>query len=134
MKPTDVRIGDLVKYDGRIFEIHAIDKDYPHLNTEEFGVGVVGWDDIEGVQLTEEILLMVGFKKVKDHSRHFPIEFYHYQNDYCWVYLLDDGVFEIEIITIDERHNLCRAYKYIHELQNLYFALTGEELNTEGVK
>lgn len=134
MKPTDVRIGNLVKCDGRIFEIYGTDKEYPYLNTEEFGVGVVEWDDIMGVPLTEDILLKVGFKKSKDHSRYPSIEIYHYENDYCWVYLLDDGVFEIEIITLDERHNLCRAYKYLHQLQNIILDITGEELNTEGIK
>jgi len=79
------------------------------------------------ILLTEEWLVKFGFKKVRENTKHFKVDFFHYENDDCWIYLILDG-FELELNTSDERHNLDRTYKYVHQLQNLYFALTGKEL------
>lgn len=86
---------------------------------------------VEPIELTEEILIKGGFRKVVDISKFFKIEFVQYINSKCWIYLLDDG-FEIEIITGDERFNLHQTYKKeVHKLQNLYAEIFSEELNIE---
>jgi len=74
------------------------------------------------VELTEEWLLKFGFKKVQEDKYGC-----HYENEECWIYLNHNG-FDLELITGDERFNLLRTYKYVHQLQNLYFAITGKEL------
>jgi hypothetical protein len=84
------------------------------------------------IQLTEEILLKCGFKESKVERNGFSE----------WV--LNDFIFDFRI------HNDCKnsfgikvlggnyhsVYfnwntKYLHQLQNLYFALTGSELDIE---
>ena len=42
----DLRIGNSVMYDNRIFQISAITDEFPLLNTPEFGIGVVDWNNI----------------------------------------------------------------------------------------
>lgn len=122
MNTKELRIGNLVLISGRIEKIYRIERD-----------GVNGWVEqgvrikevFKPIPLTEEWLLKFGFEKVKD--TFITFDSYHYENENCWIYLIDKG-FEFELKTGDERHNLCRTYQYVHQLQNLYFALTGQEL------
>lgn len=54
-----------------------------------------------------------------------------------WYYWVDKGVFNLEIQTNGEIwfeiYSCYKQIKYIHELQNLYFSLTGTELQTGGI-
>ncbi len=89
-----------------------------------------GWnfDYIKPIPLTEEWLLKFGF--IRHH--------YDYANDVIYIKNIADneidnaefewGVYPNELgsgIQIKNRKSL----KYVHEIQNLYFALTGEELS-----
>ena len=82
-------------------------------------------ENIKPIKLTKKRLLKFGFKKKI--IKYTTTECTHYQNKNCWIYFVDGG-FEFELIIDYERYNLGRVYKYIHELQNLYFALTNKEL------
>ena len=62
------------------------------------------------IPLTEEWLIKFGFIKVWNNYRLKPLG-----------YLIDN-----RLITVGS--NYLRHIKYVHQLQNLYFALTGEEL------
>jgi hypothetical protein len=125
-QPSEFRIGNLVKYDGRIFKMYSICPDYPFLDTTEFGVGVVEWKDIEAIPLTEDWLLKFGFKQLKENNS-YPEDFAKiiydngrmriYGNTIEWIESNDDYFFKI-----------INTPKFVHQLQNLYFALTGEEL------
>ena len=53
MKPTDVRKGNCVEYDNRIFRIDTISDEFPTLDTSEFGVGVVDWQNLNPVKINE---------------------------------------------------------------------------------
>lgn len=79
---------------------------------------------ITPIPITSEILEKCGFKKVADEFyKKDNLYFKNYDMDLCLGgthYILDD----FEDITTGE----C---KYLHQLQNLYFALTGEELNVQ---
>ena len=100
MKASELRIGNIVKQ-GII---------------ESIGISLIQVSDtiyesevIEPIQLTEEWLLKFGFRKVYKTC-------YQYKD-----FILDDRFIMMDIdITIQ--------LKYVHQLQNLYFALTGEEL------
>jgi len=126
MKATELRIGNLVQ--DTPFSIPREDM-YSDGITKITGHGIdllerglmKGWRPIP---LTEEWLLKFGFEKIVMNNM---IDIIHYQNKDCWIYLIKD-VFELELIVEDERLNLYRNWKYVHQLQNLYFALTGEEL------
>ena len=121
-KEKQYRIGNLIKYDGRVFEIDSIAKEFPTLNTEEFGIGVVDWNNIKPIPLTKQLLLKCGFKHV--HTGWFEInsfgsEFMHFNVCASGAVSVDNGG-DSEIVIAD--------LKFIHQLQNLYFAITGKEL------
>ena len=123
MKATELRIGNLLRYTdytkvkeqlrGTPFELTADDMLFLSENSVHY---------VDPIQLTEEWLIKFGFKRVQEDKYGC-----HYENEDCWVYLSHGG-FDVEVITDDERFNLLRTYKYVHQLQNLYFAITGKEL------
>lgn len=77
--------------------------------------------EIDPIPLTEEILLKCGFEKAKVNT---IINAYISFSFYLTIY--DDKLFyEWKGGNIEVKH--------LHQLQNLYFALTGQELNTEGL-
>jgi hypothetical protein len=135
MRASDLRIGNLVKYQDNqnIFEVNEIS------NT---GLGVQ--DDIEEtwieleyfepIPLTEEWLLRFGFEKKFWLTKGIVIKCVYYQLGDIVVYLLKDS-FEIELIKQSGQFNLFINFKKeVHILQNLYFALTNQELHYKIIK
>lgn len=72
----------------------------------------------EPIPLTEEWLLKFGFKKDLENDLYLEstsTSFFVWQNN------------RVELL--DNKNNICISHcEYVHQLQNLYFALTGEEL------
>lgn len=131
MKAKNFRIGNVIKYDNRIFTIDTIAEEFPTLDTIEFGVGVVDWNNIELIELTEDWLQEMGFKMYAESvvCKGWGIG----ENPLTHDYLLtltwmknDDG-------TLAEcfYKNGHYVIKYVHELQNLFFAITRQELELE---
>ena len=122
IKENDLRLNNLVKWNGLVQKITAIafgncllDK-HP---TADYPVELI---DIDSVPLNEKILLNCGFKKRKSVFGY-------------WIYEI---MFRHNVLSVDEVDSgLCYFYignthiaqtRYVHELQNLYFSITGEEL------
>lgn len=128
MNPRAFRIGNLVEYDGRIFEIDSIAEEFPTLNTDEFGIGVVDWNNIKPIPLTEEWFLSFGAEKRSDKRVYLTniIKYGFGENPITkdWILLItyfkDDNIYFFQ--------NGFHKLNFVHQLQNLYFALTGEEL------
>lgn len=136
MKTNELRIGNYVNIEGdvvkvkEIYEksIHYANGEYESYATEDF---------IQPIELTEEVLLKIGFKK----------------NKYDWLKYFPDRENEISILmtenyTIIEYVNLFHCPEdvtevnygstlefprriYLHQLQNAYYLLTNEELEVE---
>ena len=122
MNTKELRIGNMVQYtnDERVF-VNLIGKTLEITAADILSI----YNDniqVEPILLAEEWLIKFGFKRVQEDKYGC-----HYENQECWVYLSHGG-FDVEVITDDERFNLLRTYKYVHQLQNLYFAITGKEL------
>lgn len=118
---NELRMGNWVMYDNRIFKIHCISETYPFLNTEEFGVGVVGFKNIEPIVLCPEILEKCGFEWSIYHQA------WHKQG---FVFDLSErsvGGFFMHKSRLNSEI-ICPEIQYLHQLQNLYFALTNSEL------
>lgn len=120
IKAQDLRIGNLL-FDNKdqLSKVEKLESDI-----EECGIYAVDnattYLPVKGIPLTEEILLKVGFEKYND--------WFDYRLGKFWLkYITDDTNWQIECgqIIID--------VLYLHQLQNLYFALTGQELNTSGL-
>lgn len=127
MNPNEFRIGNWVMYDNRYFQLHVIAEEMPSLNTDEFGIGVVSWKSIQPIALTPEILDKCGFESRFSKKEYFIL---------CPKGTKSDGLF-LEISFTDYSCSIGQLnyfshqfgeYKYLNQLQNLYFALTSKEL------
>ena len=120
----EFRIGNLVEYDGRVFEIDSVSEVLPTLNTIEFGIGVVDWNNLKPIPLNEDWLVKFGFENVDD-----EIDYSEFVLNY--VTIEGNGSDKQEpfhfVRGVDYRERKTEI-KYVHQLQNLYFALTGIEL------
>lgn len=130
MKSTELRIGNWV-YDP----INRVNFKIECFLGREYCTNVCEYDDEEfeaitsellPIPLTEEILLKCGFENGK-YYKNLRIK----ANDYLHSIKFFRGKW---IYSTDESDAACYSLvelKYLHQLQNLYFALTGEELNIE---
>lgn len=104
-------------------------------------------NDWEGVALTKDVIVKCGFE-VKDlsfdsksgqhhdvflclsppfglfHQNRLQLRFYDDRDALCWL-VAEHGPTPTGTTVLTER------IKYLHRIQNLYFALTGEELNAQ---
>ena len=118
MKASELRIGNYVwdDYDG-VLIVDSISKDSVRLsNTHQETSGKYSLKQIKPIEIHKDWLLDFGFKK--DPNRHYRI--YHGRN------------VPVRLWEISEDDWVCvksnARVKYVHQLQNLFFALTGEEL------
>lgn len=79
--------------------------------------------DLQPMPLTEEIVKKTGFVQQLEPSIWFKKPF-HLNLDSTWWWCID-GCFE------GEEGSKWREVKHLHQLQNLYFNLTGEELDVK---
>lgn len=114
MKATELRIGNYVELRGETTTIWKVSKETIH--AEPFDCPMC--DEIKPIPLTEEWLLKFGFEK---HLNYWMIPskgFFIGVTLNNEIYPMFDTDNPIPIKTL----------KYVHQLQNLYFALTGQEL------
>jgi len=114
MNANELRIGNLI-WDCEQKEIDKI------TGIEECRVSIDGSlfpytpiDSIVGIELTEEWLLKLGFNNL-------DIDISYCKDDFSCIEANSGYLFW------HKGHSLL-IIKYVHQLQNLYFALTGEEL------
>jgi hypothetical protein len=131
MKANELRIGNLVDLGNRIAKIIEIG----HLSCvvadlEETQDTIEDYERTKPIILTEEWLYKFGFKDI-DKGDNDYITYTDSNHDY---YLqLDvrkrDGKYSILDNSFDDLRDFSMVdIVYVHQLQNLYFALTGEEL------
>jgi len=115
MKASELRIGNYVYHN------HSIGMKLPAQITE--GKDIDMFEELKPIQLTEEWLLKFGFEKkiwkVKK-SIYFELDKIEI--------LLEDSFYKNGVTYF--KSNMLFEYfpKYVHQLQNLYFALTNDEL------
>lgn len=128
MNCKELRIGNLILFseESTVFEITGVDKSglyvRDNITKEETWIEL---DQFEGIKITEKILLNSDFERSQDLSG-API------NDILEYYNLDGYKFMFD-------HNnklmLCgynwntKHMKYVHELQNLFYDLSGIEID-----
>jgi hypothetical protein len=123
MKAEELRIGNLV-----LIPYNKSNKQEGFYEATISKIGDFGSyikpEDYEPILLTEEWLLKFGFewKQIKDLSSYTlpKLELYHYSSNNNKIFFeYADG--EVEL-------------KYVHQLQNLYWVLCGEELTIKEAK
>ena len=106
MKLSEIRIGNYVKVSKTEIKFTAFDYS-------------INEDLINPIPLTEEWLFKLGARYEADGEIYISYFNLHIQERGVWVGA--EGCCQTEQIAI---------LNYVHQLQNLYFALTGEELTT----
>jgi hypothetical protein len=125
MKVQELRIGNLVNFDGVNYKAESI-----HL---EGCVGLndimyeeVYIDDLKPINLTEEWLIRFGFK-YKDAGKYGKSGYFlKIKNQDQDTFLFANNKLQVSIYTFSIFIDV--NIEYLHQLQNLYFALTGKEL------
>ena len=139
MKVEDLRIGNLVEQ-GKIIELKI---DYTRLSNVICGRTLISFDidynKLNPIPLTEKILVDFGFykedkKPSEKHSNYYSI----YINDYKYSFSFaefrgDWGFYHSYTDALREEDNnkfdaISFGIKHVHQLQNLHYALTNEEL------
>ena len=134
MTANELRIGNWVSYtnDNGTFNLQVEEiRPTGIITIWNGGSWFVSFDKLKGIPLTEEILLKAGFEiggynfVEVTHPRH-PRLFFVIGNNFdsiWWNYNIQGTSKECESSQIE--------IKYLHQLQNLFFALTGEEIKIE---
>lgn len=134
MKPTELRLGNWIGFTisdesdnililGQRGIVREISKSIVLLEEIEIAIPVNG---LYPIPLTEEILLNAGFQRSDAHRNT------QYVLRVTW---LAGTEMRLEFFILEEvegkftsEHCFNRVILYVHQLQNLYFALTGQEL------
>jgi len=127
MKPNELRIGNWVLVNNKPSSIDSIHESHG-VNLSIFlgGYGDGGslysdqFDEIKPIRLTTEILEKARFRQA-------------ITNDRIWLLRIGDTNLMLHIDGSAWSYSgpILIKIEYVHQLQNLYFALTGEELEIE---
>jgi hypothetical protein len=117
MTPNELRIGNWVMIDPYSSPQQVVDVMCDCVNTEKVQGAHYGL--VDAIALTEEWFLNFGFEKVMSWT--YAI---HIHGNQPLVYYLGEKGWSIGFKAYSDFPNL----KYVHQLQNLYFALTSKEL------
>ena len=137
MDVRELRIGNFVNNkfgELEYSEVKGLGEDYVDLNE-------ITWDhplpeDIEPIPLTKDWLLKFGVKKIyeKNKDREVLQDCFILKLDYYSEITIEtDFSFGVQSTNSDD--SVCFQFdiiKSVHQLQNLYFALTGKELQKNG--
>lgn len=124
MKANELRIGNLIEY--RISD--RFDKRKEWWEVSEIDADDIHWlskvmpedEDFRPIKLTDEWLIKLGFKK--EGERFF--------NTFIVLRFINNkvDVFNLGVSQDDEYLEFLNSINYVHQLQNLHFALTHREL------
>lgn len=122
MKATELRIGNLIEINERVEPVVSIDNYCINYTVNRVGSHAIKQfhqiDRVKPILITKEWLFKFGF--VQQYWNFFPMTYYRKGNI---LYSLSDGNIELH-----KPNTYLTQLKYVHELQNIFFALTGEEL------
>ena len=140
MKASELRIGNYVNvpnYEQCPFRIDAFEhcsekfiKVAQEVKLNGFEVHPITWygDNLQPIPLTEEWLLKFGFHLRDGFSNTFQLNVEKHQYDCATItYSEKEGLLRFSNGQ-QKGTTLIPHIKYVHQLQNLYFALIGEEL------
>lgn len=117
MKANELRIGNLITYNNEVFAVFGFDNSIIKLRAQ-WAVSIVNADPIP---LTEEWLLKFGFER-------------HWEDDWANPYYILTGwgicinADNMQPAEFGFEDVVKYKLQFVHQIQNLYFALTGEEL------
>ncbi|WP_413512196.1 hypothetical protein [Myroides odoratus] len=114
IQASEVRIGNCTEQ-GKIIELKQTVFRVEY-TTDKKRTALIAYEDLKPTELTEEILLKCGFK-------HLGNGFYELLGSFVSLCNIGDVFFNAGF-----KGATIGNIKYLHQLQNLYFTLTGKEL------
>lgn len=138
MESKELRIGNYINFGSTVSEVLGItvtDVMFKYSTGSEEKYAKLISEGIQPIPLTEEWLIKFGFVST-DNQKYNPEDEFAEQFYYE---LEDSGVKHRELICFP-RHGWTvtlgnyggeREFKYVHQIQNLFFALTGKELTVK---
>lgn len=134
MKANELRIGNWIQFRYTETPVRITLGDFVREYNDEH------LEDYEPIPLTEEWLIKFGFRKYKNGYIITPsmgmdygyvIEHYEWRGDWAFGILYYDPARDCDI---DEVYNFCgTGLKHVHQLQNLFYSLCGEELTIKTI-
>ncbi len=121
MIAQELRLGNWVQYthNKQLVKIRQLRTELIEVYHNPKQTGFCSYEDIKPIPLTEEILLKCGFEKINAYA-------------FRKKGFILNGRKVKDSIGFHFTHYECTVeYQHLHQLQNLYFALTGQELNIE---
>lgn len=140
MTKEELRIGNYISIHNVWYKIVGIEKERVLIEYHNGEADYYWIDYIEPIKLTEEVLLKIGFRKEERISSILYYLDYEIDLDECIhvKYLIYDSkalpllrITSPSAIIFESYKFTKRGIKYLHELQNAYYCLTGEELEIE---
>lgn len=136
---SELKIGNYLLYKGEIVHVTSLSMDIDDEYEDTIGFCKLGetsnevaawnrslYNDLERIPLTIDLLDRFGFRKFADDSYHQPAML-------TWRVLYDDYEKAASYCTciypeLGHRVYLNIRIEYVHQLQNIYYTMTGEEL------
>ena len=126
MKAKELRIGNYINHGTELIKVESIhtSKDDALINFDwewNYFTSIV---HCQPIPLTEKWLKKLGFKYSEERAS-MSNGFEEWENNGIYIGPLDNDNYISEAL---DQGGINQPIKYIHQLQNLYFALTGNEL------
>lgn len=115
MEANELRIGNLTQQ-GEVIRIQEVSARVNYQLEGQNKISYVDYDNLEPIPLTEDCLLNLSFYEYKTFYWVHGMYRVNAMSDGTWYFGYKDNP-----LNIVELH-------YVHQLQNLYFALAGQEL------
>lgn len=123
MDMKELRIGNYIKSIGIIYKLISVD-----IKGNLKGIDDVTTFNLDGyytpIPLTEEWLLKFGFERLS-YEKNYPLYINKNKDGYSHSFFVS---IHSDFSRVSIVNQSLRTLKYVHELQNLYFALTQTEL------
>ena len=140
MKANDLRIGNWIRYENKLVQVVQLSSLMILCQRDENQFLVNHEPEIfQPIELTEEILLKIGFKKERQLLSY--LFYLDYEIDKDNIILVKYIIYPkapslLKIIASQGGNYECfefikRGIKYLHQLQNAYYCLTGQELKVK---
>jgi hypothetical protein len=122
MEARELRIGNFISdmhaSDGGYWKVWELKKETCH-----YGLFTYKYENLKPIPLTIEWLEKFGFKL--RNKEHYGTSYYMFLKEWSIRHKIKRGK---DLFSLNMYSNYVKYIEYVHQLQNLYFALTGKEL------
>lgn len=130
MNKAELMIGNLIVYKDQVGVVESIGPDKLSLRSIDEKVDlvtnpidVISYDECSGIPLNEEWMLALGLIADPDNAVYEEL-WYNFPDERFSIKLNTSAPHKVEL----EYIIILKMVSFVHELQNLYFILTGEDL------